>query len=106
MARDGAAHQRTEAASHEAEVGQAVRSGQSRHPQCITMKVKSYLFLESKPGTPGRRLTRNLIDAAIARAKNRSSDTRHQLTFRPRWRTKLLMQQYEQDRNPSVDIRL
>jgi len=70
------------------------------------MKVKSYLFRESQPGVPGRHLTRNLIDAAVARAKNRSSDSRHQLTFQSRWRTKLLMQQYEQDRNPSVDIRL
>lgn len=45
------------------------------------MKLKSSMFLNSKPGTPGRRATRWLNDEAVARAKIKSEDINHQMKF-------------------------
>lgn len=45
------------------------------------MNIKSSMFLNSKPGTPGRRATRWLNDEAVARAKLKSEDINHQMKF-------------------------
>lgn len=39
------------------------------------------MFLNSKRGTPGRRATRWLNDEAVARAKIKSKDIKHQMKF-------------------------
>jgi hypothetical protein len=50
-------------------------------------KMISNIFLETKPGTKGRRLARRLDDQAIARAIFKSADKEHQAKFTSRWRT-------------------
>jgi len=44
----------------------------------------SNAFLQTKPGTPGRRALRRLDDAAIARALLKSKDQAHMAKFLPR----------------------
>ena len=45
------------------------------------MKITNTMFLTAKRGNPGRRLTRHLNNAAVARAKNKSTDITHQMKF-------------------------
>ena len=47
----------------------------------MKLKFGSALFLSARRGTPGRRLTRNLNDAAVERAQVKSQDLRHQMKF-------------------------
>ena len=56
-------------------------SGADNGGATLFMNRPSSMFLFSKPGTPGRRLTRRLNDERIAMAKIKSQSPAHQWKF-------------------------